>query len=113
MMKSTLMSQRTALFFYSPDMGYRLSLLLLAIAPVVAAKTTITHEAIWLMKRVGAPKVSPDGKWVVFPVTNAAYDAAQQTSDLWLAPSDGSEKPRRVTSRVEKAASPGVLTAHA
>jgi len=79
-------------------MGYRLSLILLAIAPFAAAKTTITHETIWLMKRVGAPKVSPDGKSIVFPVIHPAYDAAQQTSDLWMMPADGSAKPRRITS---------------
>jgi dipeptidyl aminopeptidase/acylaminoacyl peptidase len=91
-------------------MGYRFALLLLAIAPVVAARTTITHEAIWLMKRVGAAKVSPDGKWVVFPVTSPAYDAAQQASDLWLAPSDGSEKPRRITST--RGAESGIAWSH-
>ncbi len=26
----------------------------------------LTHEALWLMKRVGAPTPSPDGRWVVF-----------------------------------------------
>ena len=31
-----------------------------------AAKVPLTHEAMWLMKRVGAPVPSPDGKWVVF-----------------------------------------------
>ena len=29
------------------------------------APKVITHEALWMMKRVGAPVVSPDGKWVV------------------------------------------------
>ena len=33
-----------------------------------AAKQPLTHETMWLMKRVGAPVVSPDGKWVVFSV---------------------------------------------
>jgi hypothetical protein len=32
------------------------------------AGTPITHELLWMMKRVGAPVVSPDGKWVVFSV---------------------------------------------
>ncbi len=49
------------------------------------------------MKRVGAPSPSPDGKWVIFPVTEPAYDEKDQVSDLWIVPSDGSAKPRRVT----------------
>src|ERR1035438_1717471 len=40
---------------------------------VRAAGSPVTHEAIWLMRRVGAPVPSPDGKWVVFPVTEPAY----------------------------------------
>ncbi|MFZ6775115.1 S9 family peptidase, partial [Undibacterium sp. SXout7W] len=38
-------------------------------APAAAAqqaKHAITHEDVWLMKRVGAPVASPDGKWAVF-----------------------------------------------
>jgi dipeptidyl aminopeptidase/acylaminoacyl peptidase len=57
----------------------------------------ITHEALWQMKRLGGPVPSPDGRWVVFQVTEPAYDAAEQRSDLWLAPTDGSEPPRRLT----------------
>ena len=34
----------------------------------------ITHEDLWLLKRVGTPKLSPDGKWVVFNLTEPAYD---------------------------------------
>jgi dipeptidyl aminopeptidase/acylaminoacyl peptidase len=60
-------------------------------------KQPITHEAMWLMKRVGAPIPSPDGKWVVFNLTEPAYDERDQVSDLWIVPSDGSTKPRRLT----------------
>ena len=44
----------------------------------------ITHEDVWLMKRLGAPVPSPDGKWVIFSATDPAYDAKEQWSDLWL-----------------------------
>src|SRR5206468_10982930 len=60
----------------------------------------------WLMPRVGAPLPSPDGKWVVMAVTQPAYDEKDQTSDLWLVPSDGSAPPRKLTST--KAAESGV-----
>jgi dipeptidyl aminopeptidase/acylaminoacyl peptidase len=61
------------------------------------AKSPLTHETMWLMKRVGAPVVSPNGKWVVFAVTEPAYDAKDQVSDLWIVPADGSAAPRRLT----------------
>lgn len=73
-------------------------------APLYAAfiahaqtKTPITHEAMWLLKRVGAPAPSPDGKWVVFSLIEPAYDDKDQVSDLWIVPTDGSAKPRRLT----------------
>jgi dipeptidyl aminopeptidase/acylaminoacyl peptidase len=62
-----------------------------------AAKAPITHQDVWLMKRVGAPAPSPDGKWIVFPVTEPSYDESGAVSDLWIVPADGSAKPRRLT----------------
>ncbi|MFN7541392.1 MAG: prolyl oligopeptidase family serine peptidase [Acidobacteriota bacterium] len=62
-----------------------------------AARKPITHESMWLLKRVGAPSPSPDGKWVVFPVTQPAYDPKEQSTDLWLVPGDGSAPPRQIT----------------
>jgi dipeptidyl aminopeptidase/acylaminoacyl peptidase len=74
-----------------------LALLLAALALSAADKQPLTHETMWLMKRVGAPAISPDGKWVVFSVTEPSYDEKEQTSDLWLVPADGSAAPRRIT----------------
>ena len=62
-----------------------------------ATKVPLTHESMWMMKRVGAPIPSPDGKWVVFSLVEPAYDEKDQVSDLWIVPSDGSAKPRRLT----------------
>lgn len=61
-------------------------------------KRTVTHEDVWLMKRVGAPIPSPDGKWVVFNVVDPSYDEKEQWSDIWIVPADGSAAPRRLTS---------------
>src|ERR1700754_447873 len=61
------------------------------------AKTPLTHETMWMLKRVGAPAPSPDGKWVVFSMVEPAYDEKDQVSDLWIVPGDGSAKPRRLT----------------
>ncbi|MFL5477829.1 MAG: S9 family peptidase, partial [Gemmatimonadaceae bacterium] len=58
---------------------------------------TITHEDVFLMKRVGAPVVSPDGKWTVFSVTEPSYEESKTVNDLWIVPTDGSTAPRRLT----------------
>jgi dipeptidyl aminopeptidase/acylaminoacyl peptidase len=58
----------------------------------------ITHDDVWLMKRMGAMAVSPDGRWIVMSVSEPAYDDAQKGSDLWIVPSDRSVPPRRLTS---------------
>jgi Tol biopolymer transport system component len=71
-----------------------------------AAGTPITHELLWMMKRVGAPVVSPDGKWVIFSVLEPSYEADKEASDLWLVPADGSTAPRRITNT--RAAESGV-----
>jgi dipeptidyl aminopeptidase/acylaminoacyl peptidase len=62
-----------------------------------AEKKAITHEDVWLMKRVGPPTPSPDGKWVVSSVLEPAYDEKDQVSDLWLVAGDGSVQARRLT----------------
>jgi dipeptidyl aminopeptidase/acylaminoacyl peptidase len=68
-----------------------------AVAADAPAKHAITHEDVWLMKRVGAPALSPDGRLVVVPVAAPAYDDAEKSSDLWLVPADGSAPPRQLT----------------
>src|SRR5262245_21874060 len=61
------------------------------------AKHTITHEDVWLMKRVGAPVASPDGKWAVYSVTEPAYDAKDTVADLWLKSLTDDTPVRRLT----------------
>ena len=65
---------------------------------ITAAKRPITHQDVWLMKRVGSPAVSPDGKYVVVSVIEPAYDPSKQVFDLWIVPADGSGEARRLTS---------------
>ena len=84
-------------------MKLRLAWLFLAIMPAVltaaepAVKRPITHEDVWLMKRLGNPALSPDGRFAILPVTEPAYDDAKKSSDLWLVATDGSAAPRRLT----------------
>ena len=74
-----------------------LACLNLPFAAMAAAGTPITHELLWMMKRVGEPVVSPDGKWVVVSVLEPSYEEDKEVSDLWLVPADGHAPPRRIT----------------
>jgi dipeptidyl aminopeptidase/acylaminoacyl peptidase len=74
--------------------------------PPPAERTPLTHEKLWLMKRVGKPVVSPDGRWTVFSMQEPAYDPDKEVNDLWIAATDGSSAPRRLTST--RAAESGV-----
>jgi dipeptidyl aminopeptidase/acylaminoacyl peptidase len=72
------------------------------LAPLVSAADAtapqpITHETLWMMKRVGVPVVSPDGKWVVFSVLEPSYETDKAISDLWLVSTDGLQPARRLT----------------
>jgi len=75
------------------------ALLILLLAPisVFAQQRAITHEDVWLLHRIGAPALSPDGKHAVFSVTEPSYDAALNVSDLWIVPTDGSSPARKLT----------------
>lgn len=72
-----------------------------------APKAHITHETLWMMKRVGAPQVSPDGRWVVYSIVEPSYETDKSVSDLWLVPTDGGQAPRRLTNT--KGAEGGVV----
>jgi dipeptidyl aminopeptidase/acylaminoacyl peptidase len=72
-------------------------LLLLLATTAFAQKRPVTHEDIWLMKRMGEPVVSPDGRYIVFALTEPDYDTAKQAVDLWVVPADASGSPRRLT----------------
>jgi len=51
---------------------------------VAQTKQTLTHELMWSFQRVGAPLPSPDGKWVVFPVSEVNYDPAKDLTPVTL-----------------------------
>jgi dipeptidyl aminopeptidase/acylaminoacyl peptidase len=56
--------------------------------------TPLSAEVLWKLKRIGAPVISPDGRWVVAPVTHYTVDEDKSHTDLWLFSSDGTvERP--------------------
>ena len=57
----------------------------------------VSHADVWLMKRLGTPVPSPDGKWIVVSVTEPSYEKDGTHSDLWVVSSDGKSEPRRLT----------------
>ncbi len=69
----------------------------LAAAPAtvpLASKPGVTHEDIWLMRRLSTPVVSPDGTLAIVSVVEPSYDPKEQASDLWLL-HPGTEVPAR------------------
>ena len=74
--------------------------LMLVAAPLVAQQDElrpVNHEEVWLMKRLDAPVISPDGRHAVVSVTEPSYEEDGDVADLWLIAVDGSQPPRRLT----------------
>lgn len=87
-------------------MPYKLLLLFVLFLPswaglpsIAAAEQgrAITHEDLWLMPRVGAYALSPDGSQVVVAVTTPSYNADEQGTHLWLLHTSGEQAPRQLT----------------
>jgi dipeptidyl aminopeptidase/acylaminoacyl peptidase len=64
-------------------------------APAPAQPHYPTSEDLRHIKAIGAPMLSPDGKLVLFSVTESTADGAG--SHLWLVAADGSDKARQIT----------------
>ncbi|MDA1232805.1 MAG: S9 family peptidase [Planctomycetota bacterium] len=70
-------------------------------------KRPISVEDLFEFKRVSAPHISPDGRWVVYAVSEIT-DSQQNKSQsrLWLVPTDGSMPPRQLTNGTAKDTNP-------
>lgn len=91
-----------------PSLVRRLALALVAIslaavaprplhAEEQAARTRMTPEVLWSLKRLGAPSISPDGKWAAIAVTQYDIKEDKGKTDIWLVPTAGGDA-RRLTS---------------
>ncbi len=65
-------------------------------AQVTAApqRHPFTFEDMMKLKRVGAPVLSPDGKWVVFDCEDVDLAANTKISHLWIVPASGGDSRR-------------------
>src|SRR5436305_5247229 len=71
----------------------RIIIAFVAIVAVAQAQTTWTPEMQLKVKAVGAPRVSPDGRRVVYTVNEAVMtaDRSEFVTQIWMATTDGKE----------------------
>lgn len=65
-------------------------------ADAQAAQPPLTAEAMWGLKRVGQPTLSPDGRFAVVAITGFELETDKRDGNLWLFPTDGGA-PRQLT----------------
>ena len=73
-----------------------LTLLAAVASPALAAGKAITIDDLLAVKAVSDPQVAPDGKLVVYVVSEVDREAGKSHSSLWLVPVSGGE-PKRLT----------------
>ncbi len=59
--------------------------------PQASGKRPFTFEDMMALKRIGAPAISPDSKWVLFSAVDVDLKANKRTSHLWVVPLAGGE----------------------
>ncbi len=79
---------------------------LLACGSALAAPRGFTVEDLVNLDRVSDPRLSPDGKQVVFQLRETDYAANKGLMSLWLVPADGLSPPRRLTANSQTSVSP-------
>jgi dipeptidyl aminopeptidase/acylaminoacyl peptidase len=70
--------------------------ILLFIAVAAHAQHAMTFEDLAAMRRIGAPRVSPDGKWIAYDASTIDLAANVRKSAIYLIPSTGGDA-RRIT----------------
>ena len=72
--------------------------LALTAAPASAAGRPIELKDYYRVETAGTPALSPDGRQVAFVRSYVVESENRRHSEIWIAPTDGSAAPRRVTS---------------
>src|SRR3954466_13060858 len=69
----------------------------------VRNKPPLDVDALWAIRRIGAPTIAPDGRLACAPVTSFSFDRNAGSTALWLFPTGHpaagakAAKPRRLT----------------
>ena len=63
--------------------------LILTLALAAQAQRPMTYEDLAAMQRIGAPALSPDGKWIAYDVTTTDLAANRRNTAVWLMRADG------------------------
>ena len=73
-----------------------LTALLLLAGSIAAQKPVMKPETLWEMGRVGGTQVSPDGKTLLFTITNYDVETNKASRDIYILPVEGGQ-PRNLT----------------
>lgn len=68
-----------------------LSLIVCAALAQPAAKRNLRPSDFYRLKAIGDPRLSPDGKWVVYTLTTIDSAKDKRNTDLWMVSVDGKE----------------------
>ncbi len=68
-----------------------------SLSTTAQTRRPMTFDDIMALKTVGGPAISPDGKHVVYPLSQADMKENERRTELWMVSTEGG-KPRRFTS---------------
>ncbi|MBY0488811.1 MAG: S9 family peptidase [Gemmatimonadaceae bacterium] len=71
-----------------------------------SAKRALAIEDYYRVQTAGAPTISPDGRWVAFTVSTRIEETNAEPTEVWLAATDGTAPPRRVSPANVSASAP-------
>ncbi len=72
--------------------------LAIAAGPVAQERRLLTVDDIFAVKSVGDPRVSPDGQWVAYTVSQMDAEKDAADTDIWMTPLGGGDALRLTTS---------------
>src|SRR5579864_1181711 len=78
----------------------------LAFSQAGSSGRPLAIEDYYRLKNVGAPLMSPDGRWVAFGVTTPVEATNGTDGEVWLVSSDAASQPKRVSADGVNAAGP-------
>src|ERR1044072_2433907 len=75
-------------------------------AQVAPKQRGITAEDYYAFEFLSDPRLSPDGRWVAYVVTNVDQRQNRRLSQIWLAAEDAGPPPRQFTTSPQSSSSP-------